>query len=116
MPEICREDVIAPDCTQSHPLTDNMITLYRVDDGRNMHRFYHLRIERTLFGGWALIREWGRIGSRKGQSLEEWFDRAEPAEAALRKLEATKRRKGYDTSTRAASRKTAHLISACRAR
>ena len=98
MPEICREDVIAPDCTQSHPLTDNMITLYRVDDGRNMHRFYHLRIERTLFGGWALIREWGRIGSRKGQSLEEWFDRAEPAEAALRKLEASKLRKGYGTA------------------
>lgn len=75
-----------------------MITLYRVDDGRNMHRFYHLRVEQTLFGGWALIREWGRIGSRRGQTLEEWFDDAEPAEVALRKLEATKRRKGYGTA------------------
>ena len=72
-----------------------MITLYRVDEDRNMRRFYHLRVERTLFGGWALIREWGRIGSRKGQALEEWFDHAEPAEAALRKLEAAKRRRGY---------------------
>jgi predicted DNA-binding WGR domain protein len=75
-----------------------MITLYRVDDGRNMHRFYHLRVEQTLFGEWALIREWGRNGSRNGQTLEEWFDRAEPAEAALRKLEAAKRRKGYGTA------------------
>jgi len=60
-----------------------------------MRRFYHLRVERTLFGGWALIREWGRIGSRRGQTLEEWFDDAEPAEAALWKLENAKRRKGY---------------------
>jgi predicted DNA-binding WGR domain protein len=80
-----------------------MITLYRVDDGQNMHRFYHLRVEQTLFGGWALIREWGRIGSRKGQTLEEWFDDAEPAEIALRKLESTKRRKGYGTAIGARS-------------
>jgi predicted DNA-binding WGR domain protein len=81
-----------------------MITLYRVDDSQNMHRFYHLRVEQTLFGGWALIREWGRIGSRRGQTLEEWFDDAEPAEVALLKLEATKRRKGYGTAIRAATR------------
>jgi len=68
-----------------------MITLYRVDDGQNMHRFYHLRVEQTLFGGWAVIREWGRIGNRKGQTLEEWFEAAEPAKAALQKLAAAKR-------------------------
>ncbi|PHR80837.1 WGR domain-containing protein [Henriciella sp.] len=73
-----------------------MITLYRVDDGQNMHRFYHMRVEQTLFGGWALIREWGRIGNRRGQTLEEWFDGAEPAEAALWKLEAAKRSRGYN--------------------
>jgi predicted DNA-binding WGR domain protein len=81
-----------------------MITLYRTDDAQNMHRFYHLRIEQTLFGEWALIREWGRIGSRKGQSLEEWFDDAVPAEAALQKLEAAKRRKGYSSSGNCSSR------------
>ena len=72
-----------------------MITLYRVDNDQNMHRFYHLRVEQTLFGGWAVIREWGRIGNRKGQTLEEWFEAAEPAKAALQKLAAAKRRKGY---------------------
>jgi predicted DNA-binding WGR domain protein len=39
-----------------------MITLYRTDDAQNIHRFYHLRIEQTRFGEWALIRQWGRIG------------------------------------------------------
>jgi len=75
-----------------------MITLYRVDPELNMQRFYHLRTERTLFGGWAVIREWGRIGSRNGQALEEWFDAAEPAELAFQKLEAAKRRRGYRTN------------------
>lgn len=89
-----------------------MITLYRVDDSQNMHRFYHLRIEQTLFGGWALIREWGRIGSRKGQSREEWFDEPAPAETALQKLEAAKRRKGYSSSGKCSSRSA--MISAGR--
>jgi predicted DNA-binding WGR domain protein len=30
---------------------------------RNQHRFYLLSVQPTLFGGWSLIREWGRIGS-----------------------------------------------------
>lgn len=89
-----------------------MITLYRTDDAQNMHRFYHLRIEQTLFGEWALIREWGRIGNRRGQSLEEWFDDAVPAEAALQKLEAAKRRKGYSSAGNLSSRSA--MISAGR--
>jgi predicted DNA-binding WGR domain protein len=28
-----------------------------------MHRFYVLQGTRDLFGGWALLREWGRVGS-----------------------------------------------------
>lgn len=93
-----------------------MITLYRVDDDQNMHRFYHLRIEQTLFGGWALIREWGRIGSRRGQSLEEWFDRMEPAEAALRKLEAMKRRRGYGAQSGRGERPDQRAITLVRER
>ena len=29
---------------------------------RNQHRFYTITVTRTLFGSWALVREWGRIG------------------------------------------------------
>ena len=74
-----------------------MIQLHRIDETRNMHRFYHLRIERTLFGQWALIREWGRIGNHGGQVMEEWFDTAEAADHALQDLEGRKRRHGYDS-------------------
>ena len=72
-----------------------MITLYRIDEARNMRRWYHLRIERTLFGDWALIREWGRIGNHGGQAMEEWLDTAEAAGRALQDLEGQKRRHGY---------------------
>ncbi len=36
-----------------------MINLVRVDDGKNMARFYTLDVQPTLFGEWAVIYEWG---------------------------------------------------------
>ena len=38
-----------------------------------MHRFYALYVTQTIFDDWALIREWGRIGS-PGTVRENWFD------------------------------------------
>ena len=38
------------------------IMLTRIDDRRNMARFYKLDIQPTLFGEWTFLREWGRIG------------------------------------------------------
>ena len=40
-----------------------MIHLTRTDPARNMARFYTMALQPTLFGEWALLREWGRIGS-----------------------------------------------------
>lgn len=57
-------------------------------------RFYALRVAPTLFGAWSLVREWGRIGS-PGTVRETWFDTLEEAEAALERLEAQKRKRGY---------------------
>lgn len=40
-----------------------MIThLERREPARNRQRFYTITVTRTLFDGWALVREWGRIG------------------------------------------------------
>ena len=38
------------------------IMLTRINDRRNMARFYKLDVQPTLFGEWSFIREWGRIG------------------------------------------------------
>jgi predicted DNA-binding WGR domain protein len=33
--------------------------LRRIDPDRNMTRFYTMGVQPTLFGEWALFREWG---------------------------------------------------------
>ena len=43
------------------------VILRRIDAAQNMARFYLLDVQPDLFGGWSLIREWGRIG-RAGAS------------------------------------------------
>ena len=52
----------------------NLTYLERVDPARNMLRFYAIRISPTLFGEWAVVREWGRIGS-PGRERQSWFAR-----------------------------------------
>jgi len=38
------------------------IRLERREPARNIQRFYAITVTRTLFGSWAIVREWGRIG------------------------------------------------------
>jgi predicted DNA-binding WGR domain protein len=35
----------------------------RIDRTKNIARFWRSVVTPTIFGGWALLREWGRIGS-----------------------------------------------------
>ncbi len=72
----------------------NRIYLVRKDPDKNMNRFYKLIITETLFGQWALIREWGRIGS-PGTVREEWFETVSLAEQAATRLRGQKLRRGY---------------------
>jgi predicted DNA-binding WGR domain protein len=39
-----------------------MLVLTKIDPEQNMARFYVLHVQPTLFGEFALVREWGRIG------------------------------------------------------
>ncbi|MER9313249.1 WGR domain-containing protein [Mesorhizobium australicum] len=70
------------------------LVLHRIDPARNMARFYALSVEPTLFGGTALIRNWGRIGTR-GQAMMQTFDEGSQAAEALIRLERRKTRRGY---------------------
>jgi predicted DNA-binding WGR domain protein len=72
----------------------DMTVLRRVDASRNMSRFYALGVERTLFGEFALVREWGRIGCL-GQRRSVIYPTLADAEAALVKLRQVKQRRGY---------------------
>jgi predicted DNA-binding WGR domain protein len=66
----------------------------RVDQAERMARYYRLSIARTLFGEWALIREWGRIG-RRGQAREHWFASLEDAQGMLARQALIRLRRGY---------------------
>jgi predicted DNA-binding WGR domain protein len=71
-----------------------LLVLERRDDSRNMARFYVLKIEPTLFGERALIREWGRIGSR-GRRLGHPYATQSAAAEALEAWLARKLGRGY---------------------
>lgn len=70
------------------------VHLRRVDTEQNMRRFYKISVQPGLFGDVALVREWGRIGTR-GQAMEEWFADEAAAQDAGDKIATQKQRRGY---------------------
>lgn len=70
------------------------VTLYRIDQARNMQRYYHLDIQPDLFGNHCLMCKWGRIG-HPGQSRMIPHQTEEQAQAAFHKQQRAKQRKGY---------------------
>ena len=68
-----------------------------VDPASNKRRYYALSIQRTLFGEWALVREWGRIGV-SGRLRNDLYPTAGPAIDALLELSRRKRQRGYETA------------------
>ena len=68
--------------------------LTHIDPARNMQRFYRLDVQPTLFGEFALVKEWGRIG-RGGQVRSTPYPTPAEAVAALERQRETKRRRGY---------------------
>lgn len=66
----------------------------RVDQARNMARFYALKVSADLFGAMWLERRWGRIGSRsqiKVELVDDGGDSSKRIEAIVRQ----KTRRGY---------------------
>lgn len=76
-----------------------VLCLERVDPTLNMARYYVLSIQPTLFEEVALVREWGRIGTRGRRRLDLYADRAAAAEA-LDVWLARKMRRGYGAVAR----------------
>lgn len=70
------------------------IYLHRIDRALNMHRFYSMTIQPTLFGEASLIRNWGRIGTQ-GQTMIQTFPTPAEASSAFARIQALKRRKAY---------------------
>ena len=65
-----------------------------IDPAQNKWRYYALSIQPTLFGEWALVREWGRLG-QAGRMRTDRYPSAGQAIDALYSLVQAKRRRGY---------------------
>jgi predicted DNA-binding WGR domain protein len=73
----------------------SVVHLRRIDPARNMRRFNRLDVQPDLFGGFAVVREWGRIGARGGRVAGEWHMTEALAVATLQRQAERKRRRGY---------------------
>ena len=67
--------------------------LIRIDEARNMHRFYRLDVQPDPFGGVAVVKEWGRIGAG-GRVCSESYSTRGTADLALARLMGRKIRRG----------------------
>jgi predicted DNA-binding WGR domain protein len=68
--------------------------LTRIAPEANQARFYRLALWPDLFGGCALVREWGRIG-QPGRLRRDLYDSEARAAEALERIERAKTRRGY---------------------
>ena len=75
-------------------MTDTCTHLERYDPARGMARFYALSVRPNLFGGWSVMREWGRVGS-PGRVRIDLHESEGEAQAAYGKLVRQKQRRGY---------------------
>ncbi len=67
----------------------------RIRPKKNEWRFYTLSIQPELFGGAALVRQWGRIGTRGTQRLD-LHPNESAALNALADQMTIRRRRGYN--------------------
>lgn len=71
------------------------VHLVRIDPSRRMRRYYHIDVQPNLFGGFSLIREWGRIGRRGGRIRHDPHSTEAEAASALQRLHDVKCGRGY---------------------
>jgi predicted DNA-binding WGR domain protein len=71
-----------------------MAFLTRTDPTRNINRFYVVDITPTLFGEWAVLREWGRRGS-PGYHAVEQLSTAREAHADEQRTIKRRLQRGY---------------------
>jgi predicted DNA-binding WGR domain protein len=75
-------------------MTPHATRLQKRDPQRNQHRYYLLDVQPHLFGGWSVIREWGRIG-HPGQVKIDLCDSLEEAAQTFNGKLRQKQRRGY---------------------
>ena len=73
------------------------IHLKCIDPARNKKRYYTLSLQANLFGEISLIRNWGRLGSKRGQSKTDLYFNDQMARTAMQALIRQKLSRGYQS-------------------
>ncbi|WP_081619719.1 WGR domain-containing protein [Thioalkalivibrio sp. ALE12] len=80
---------------RSATIATNEVPLRKIAPERNQYRYYRMFIQRRgVFGGYAVCREWSRIG-QPGTTREDWCTTLDQATAILTQRAAAKVRRGY---------------------
>ena len=77
------------------PSQSHQTRLTKIDYSENQCRYYSLRIDPDLFGGWTLIRQWGRLDKEGGAIRMDSFESEEVATNHLTQITRQKRKRGY---------------------
>ena len=70
------------------------ITVRRSEPLQNINRYYSMSVQPNLFGGYSLVRSWGRIGISCRTRVDLVSTQSEAEDCLLRLLRQKKRR-GY---------------------
>jgi predicted DNA-binding WGR domain protein len=70
------------------------VRMRRIVPEKNMHRYYALSMQPTLFGEWAVVRNWGRIGTT-GRSRLDIHNGPGEAIDAIAEIKSAKVNRGY---------------------
>ncbi len=68
--------------------------LEKCNPEKNQQRFYRIHLSHGIFNEWAVIKEWGRIGS-PGTVRSSWFNDQESAYQAAELIQQKKLKRGY---------------------
>ena len=71
------------------------LRLRRIDPDQNMSRYYFMTVQRDLFGGASLIREWGRIVSAGKVQVTHHEDEGLAVDQ-LAEFSRSKAKRGYE--------------------
>ena len=82
--------------TENEPAqkTGGSIYLKAIDPAENKARFYAMYIINDLWGGYSLVREYGRIG-QPGRVLMNWHPKKNDATNSMNKISRLKQKRGY---------------------
>ena len=70
---------------------------WKCQDWHKGSRHYSCEVRQNLFGQWVVLRRWGRVSAKQGQSLEQLCDDYEDGLQVFEAVEKRRTKRGYCT-------------------